>query len=108
MKFLLAALIAKAEPLFLDWAAALLRRYIGLGRKLWTELNEEIARLDGNKTLTNEQKHSATVGWLRDKMALPEQGMPRFYLLPDWEGRVIQLVCLIRRLRVWLAPEPLI
>lgn len=108
MKTFLSNLLTKAEPLLLDWSAALLRRYIGLGNKLWTELNKEIDALDADKLLTNEQRHSAAVVWLRATMALPDQGMPRFYLRPDWEGRAIQLTVLIRRLRAWLNPEPLI
>lgn len=95
------------EPLILAWAAHLLRHYLGLGKSLWAELNAEIDRLAANKTLSNDGRHKLAVFWLREKMAIPDQlTMPRHYLQPDWEGRAIQLICLIRRLRAWLAPAP--
>jgi hypothetical protein len=109
MKSRLSALLTKAEPLLLAWAANLLRHYLGLGKSLWVALNAEIDRLDRNKTLSNEDRHKLAVSWLREKMAIPDQlNMPRHFMQPDWEGRAIQLVCLIRRLRAWLHPEPVI
>jgi hypothetical protein len=106
MNALLTTLWIKAQPLILAWAAALLRQYVGFGKKLWGEFNTEIKRLDDDKALTPDSRHLAAVEWLRIKLALPQgQRMPLFCLRKDWEDRAIQLAVLIRRLQTWLTPE---
>jgi hypothetical protein len=106
---LLAALSKKATPTLLALGEQLLRHYVGLGSKIWHGLTTEIDRLDHPllvPALSNEAKHAAAVAWLRHALALPDQGMPRFFMRQDYEGRVIQAAVLIRRLQRWLHPAP--
>jgi len=105
MNALLTTLWIKLQPLILAWAADLLRRYVGFGKKLWGEFNTEIQRLDDDKTLTPEARHAAAKEWLRFALVPPDQGMPLHYLREHWEDRAIQLAVLIRRLQTWLTPE---
>ena len=107
LRSLLAALSEKATPTLLALGENLIRTYVGLGRKIWAGLSAEIDRLDDPllvPALTNEAKHAAAVLWLREALLLPEQGMPRFWMRQDYEGRVIQAAVLLRRLQRWLNP----
>ncbi len=110
LRSLLSDLVTKLSPTLLALGETTIRHYVGLGKKIWNGLTAEIDRLDDPElvpALSNEAKHAAAVAWLRDALVIPDQGMPRFYMRQDYEGRVIQAAVLIRRLQRWLNLPPL-
>lgn len=94
------------KSVLLQLAQFLLRWFLGIASGLWTGLLAEIARLDTDQTLTNEERQHHAEGWLIRRFGgLAEQPFP-WLADPDitaWLRRAVQFAVLCVRLRAALS-----